>query len=85
MAFDICALMEYRGLSLQQASEEVIFGKIDPMGGSGGGVIAVDKRGNISLVFNTGLMHRGWAKSDGEFGVGVLKGEEKVQYKNEAK
>ena len=85
VAFDVCALMEYRGLSLQQASEEVIFGKIDPMGGSGGGVIAVDKRGNISLVFNTGLMHRGWAKSNGEFGVGVLKGEEKVQYKNEAK
>jgi isoaspartyl peptidase/L-asparaginase-like protein (Ntn-hydrolase superfamily) len=47
------------------------------MGGSGGGIIAVDKNGNISFVFNTGLMHRAWSKSNGEYGVGVLKGEEK--------
>lgn len=78
VAYDICALMEYKGISLQSACEEVIFNKIDPMGGSGGGVIAVDKAGNISMVFNTGLMHRAWAKSTGEYGVGVLKGEEKT-------
>jgi beta-aspartyl-peptidase (threonine type) len=77
VAFDICALMEYKGMSLEAAANEVIFKKIDPMGGSGGGIIAVDKKGNISFVFNTGLMHRAWSKSDGEYGVGVLKGEEK--------
>lgn len=77
VAFDICALMEYKGMSLEAAANEVIFNKIDPMGGSGGGIIAVDKKGNISFVFNTGLMHRAWSKSDGEYGVGVLKGEEK--------
>jgi beta-aspartyl-peptidase (threonine type) len=70
--------MEYKNLSLQDASEEVILNKIDPMGGSGGGIIAVDKSGNISMVFNTDLMHRAWAKSNGEYGVGVLKGEEKT-------
>lgn len=78
VAFDISALMEYKGFSLERASNEVIFNKIDPMGGSGGGIIAVDKDGNISMVFNTGLMHRAWAKSTGEYGVGILKGEEKV-------
>lgn len=78
VAFDICALMEYKGLSLQKAADEVIFNKIDPMGGSGGGIIAVDKDGNITFSFNTGLMHRAWSKSDGEYGVGVLKGEEKT-------
>lgn len=78
VAFDICALMEYKGMPLQSACEEVIFNKIDPMGGSGGGVIAVDKLGNISMVFNTGLMHRAWAKSTGEYGVGILKGQEKT-------
>lgn len=78
VAFDICALMEYKGMSLQSASEEVIFNKIDPMGGGGGGIIAVDKAGNISMVFNTELMHRAWAKSDGECGVGLAKGEEKT-------
>lgn len=77
VAFDISALMEYKALSLQDASQEVIFNKIDPMGGSGGGVIAVDRAGNISMVFNTDLMHRAWAKSTGEYGVGILKGEEK--------
>lgn len=77
VAYDICALMEYRGISLQDASEEVIFKKIDPMGGSGGGIIAVDKNGEISMVFNTGMMHRAWASSNGEYGVGVLKNEER--------
>ncbi len=82
VAYDISALMEYKGMSLQEASEEVIFNKIDPMGGGGGGIIAVDKLGNISMVFNTDLMHRAWAKSDGEYGVGLAKGEEKTFNKN---
>ncbi|MFA5850169.1 MAG: isoaspartyl peptidase/L-asparaginase [Bacteroidales bacterium] len=73
VAYDISALMEYKGLSLEQAAREVIFNKISPMGGSGGGVIAVDKFGNISMVFNTQMMHRAWAKASGDHGVGVLK------------
>ena len=75
VAYDISALMEYKGLSVEEAAREVIFNKISPMGGSGGGVICVDKNGNISLVFNTSLMHRAWANSDGEQGVAVLKTE----------
>ncbi|MEZ7873582.1 MAG: isoaspartyl peptidase/L-asparaginase [Bacteroidales bacterium] len=77
VAYDISALIEYKSLSLKEASEEVIFNKIGPMGGSGGGIIAVDKSGNIVMTFNTGLMHRAWATSAGDSGVGVLKGEEK--------
>lgn len=77
VAYDISALMEYKGISLKEAAEEVIFKKIDPMGGSGGGIIAVDKNGNISMTFNTGLMHRAWATSEGTAGVGVLKGEDR--------
>ena len=82
VAYDISALMEYKGMSLQEASEEVIFNKISPMGGGGGGIIAVDKQGNISMVFNTDLMHRAWAKSDGEYGVGLAKGEQKTFNRN---
>lgn len=82
VAYDISALMEYKGMSLQEASEEVIFNKISPMGGGGGGIIAVDKQGNISMVFNTDLMHRAWAKSDGGYGVGLAKGEEKTFNRN---
>lgn len=78
VAFDICALMEYKGLSLEDAAKEVIFNKITPMGGSGGGVICVDKRGNIAMVFNTGMMHRSWATSNGEVGVAILKEDNKI-------
>ncbi|MEN6445962.1 MAG: isoaspartyl peptidase/L-asparaginase [Candidatus Cloacimonas sp.] len=81
VAFDISALIDYKGYTLEEAANEVIFNKIDPMGGSGGGIIAVDKYGNISIVFNTGLMNRAWAISSGEYGVGILKEEEKF-YKN---
>ncbi len=77
VAFDICALMEYKGMSLEDAANEVIFNKITPMGGSGGGVICVDKKGNIAMVFNTGMMHRSWAKSNGERGVGILRDDSK--------
>jgi beta-aspartyl-peptidase (threonine type) len=69
VAYDISALIEYKGYSLDEAANDVIFNKIDPMGGSGGGVIAVDNCGNISMVFNTGLMHRAWSHSGGEYGV----------------
>jgi beta-aspartyl-peptidase (threonine type) len=77
VAFDISALMEYKGLSLIDAANEVIFKKIDPMGGSGGGIIAVDSNANIAMVFNTGMMHRAWATFKGDAGIGVLKGQEK--------
>ena len=72
VAFQVSALMEYKGLSLQEAADEVIWNKIDRMEGSGGGIICVDKEGNIALVFNTQMMHRAWAKSTGELGVGVV-------------
>ena len=77
VAFDISALMDYKGYTLENAANEVIFHKISPMGGSGGGIIAVDKSGNISMVFNTETMNRAWSKSDGTFGVGVIKGDDK--------
>lgn len=77
VAFDISALMDYKGYTLENAANEVIFHKISPMRGSGGGIIAVDKSGNISMVFNTETMNRAWSKSDGTFGVGVIKGDDK--------
>jgi len=73
VAFQVSALMEYKGLSLQEAADEVIWNKIDKMEGSGGGIVCVDKQGNVALVFNTGMMHRAWAQSSGAWGVGVLK------------
>jgi beta-aspartyl-peptidase (threonine type) len=65
VAHDISALMEYKNLSLAEAARQVIHDKLEPVGGKGG-VIAVDKKGNITMEFNTSGMFRGYAKSTGE-------------------
>jgi len=69
---DISALMEYKGMSLEDAAKEVINVKLEKVNGRGG-VIAVDKAGNIALVMNTTGMFRAFAKSSGEEGVAVFK------------
>jgi len=70
IAYRISALMEFKGNSLKQAAEEVVF-NILPEGS--GGIIAVDKNGNYALVFNTPSMLRGVANSDGVFEVNIWK------------
>ncbi|NLO03934.1 MAG: isoaspartyl peptidase/L-asparaginase, partial [Bacteroidales bacterium] len=71
VAFDISALMDYKGMTVQDAAREVIFEKIDKMEGSGGGVICVDKDGNIAMEFNTGKMYRAWATASGQRGTAI--------------
>jgi beta-aspartyl-peptidase (threonine type) len=68
VAHDISALMEYGGLSLQQAAERVIYGKLKP---GDGGVIGVAHDGSIALVFNSLGMFRGAADSSGRFEVKI--------------
>ena len=58
VAHDISALMEYKNLSLKEAANEVIMKKLSALGGDGG-VIAIDKDGNIAMPFNTAGMYRG--------------------------
>lgn len=58
-AYDIAALMEYAGLSLPQAAERVVMEKIPALGGSGG-LIAIDREGNVAMPFNSEGMYRGY-------------------------
>ena len=74
VAHDISALIEYKGLSLKEASELVVNSKLVKAGGSGG-VISVDKSGNISMPFNTEGMFRGFATADGKGGIFMYKDE----------
>lgn len=74
VAHDISALMEYKGLSLRDASELVVNDKLVKAGGSGG-VICVDKSGNISMPFNSMGMFRGFATADGKEGIFIYKDE----------
>lgn len=73
VAYDVSALMEYKQLSLKEATAYVIHEKLVEAGGSGG-LIAVDKLGNVSLEFNSAGMYRGYARP-GEREVGIY-GEE---------
>ena len=61
--------MSYKGLSLKDATDQVIHQKLKSIGAEGG-LIAVDKNGNIALPFNSEGMYRGWAKP-GEREVGI--------------
>jgi len=62
---EVSALMEYRRKTLQEASIAVI-DKVAKRGGTGG-LIAIDKNGNISLPFNTSGMYRGYVDPNGKF------------------
>jgi beta-aspartyl-peptidase (threonine type) len=64
VAYDICALLQYRHLTLAQAVREVIHEKLRRSGGEGG-VIAVDRSGNIAMDFNSVGMFRGARDSRG--------------------
>jgi beta-aspartyl-peptidase (threonine type) len=63
-AHEISALMKYRGLALGEAAREVVQGRLKRIGGDGG-VIAVDRAGNVALEFNTEGMFRGARDSKG--------------------
>ena len=66
VAYDISALMKYKGYTLQQAADSVIMKKLKNQGANGG-IIAVDKDGNFTMTFNTQGMYRGYINSFGEF------------------
>jgi beta-aspartyl-peptidase (threonine type) len=68
VAHDISALVEYGGLTLQQAADRVIHQKLKP---GDGGVIGVGRDGSIALVFNSEGMYRGAADSKGRFEVKI--------------
>ena len=72
VAYDISALMEYKNLSLKDAANLVVNKKLVEAGGEGG-IIAVDKNGNIAMPFNTNMMFRAYSKSTGEKEIAVFK------------
>jgi len=65
VARDITAMMEYAGLPLQRAADSVVMKKVPALGGDGG-IIALDRQGNVSMTFNTTGMYRGYITKKGE-------------------
>ena len=72
VAYDISCLMEYKGMSLKDACEEVVMKKLVKIGGEGG-LIALDQQGNIELPFNSEGMYRAKKSSDSEMYIGIYK------------
>lgn len=64
--------IELKQMSLDTAVNEVINKKLADMGGEGG-LIAIDKEGNISMSFNTAGMTRGYIKTNGETDIKLYK------------
>jgi beta-aspartyl-peptidase (threonine type) len=69
-ARDICARVEFRGDGLKKAADEVVLDVIGKLGGDGG-VIALDKNGDIAMPFNTDGMFRAWIDRDGKVRVAI--------------
>ncbi|MBC8034383.1 MAG: isoaspartyl peptidase/L-asparaginase [Chitinophagaceae bacterium] len=63
-AYDVSALMEYKGMSLKEAMHEVVHKKLVAIKGEGG-MIGVDNQGTPCMVFNSAGMYRAFRSSDG--------------------
>ncbi len=64
-AKEISSLIEYKKLTAKEAAKEVIHNQIAKLGGLGG-IIVLDKNGNIAWDFNTKGMYRAYRKSNGD-------------------
>jgi beta-aspartyl-peptidase (threonine type) len=65
VARDICSQMEYMAQPIQRAADNVIKQKLQKLGGDGG-VIAMDRFGNMGISFNSEGMYRAYINSKGE-------------------
>jgi beta-aspartyl-peptidase (threonine type) len=72
VAYDISCLMEYKGLSLIEACDLVVYQKLVKIGGEGG-LVAIDSKGNIEMPFNSEGMYRAMRKSGGGIYLGIYK------------
>ena len=78
MAKTISDMMEFGKFSLKNASEEMVMKRLPALGKTDGeiadgGLIAVDKNGNISMPFNSAGMYRGYIDKDGKMVIQIYK------------
>lgn len=67
VAYDISAMMEYKKMSVAAAAKAAL-AKVAKMGGDGG-LIALDREGNVTMPFNTKGMYRGTVTAEGKIEV----------------
>src|SRR4051794_30825676 len=70
-AHEVSALMDHRGMKLQEAAKTAL-DTVQQLGGTGG-LIAIDKNGDIAMPFNTNGMYRGYVDPNGKFVVEIYR------------
>ena len=73
VAHDIAALVEYKGMDITSASKAVLQ-KVETLGGDGG-VIVLDRQGNVAMEFNTAGMYRAHMDAEGNQNIRIYKDE----------
>jgi beta-aspartyl-peptidase (threonine type) len=73
VASDICARLRYLHISLAQAADEVVMKELVAQHGDGG-VIALDRQGNVATPFNTNGMMNGTVRADGKIKISGVPG-----------
>jgi len=71
VAHEVSALIENKGMSVRDAAEAAL-AKVAQLGGTGG-MIAMDRSGNVAMPFNTSGMYRGLMNRDGTFQIDIYK------------
>jgi beta-aspartyl-peptidase (threonine type) len=72
IAKTISDMMEYGKMPLQKAADEMVMKQLPALGGDGG-LIAVDKNGEVAMPFCTEGMYRGYIKENGKAIIGIYK------------
>ncbi len=71
VAYDVSALMDYKGIPVQEAAQ-IVIDKVGKLGGKGG-LIAIDKEGNLAMPFNSSGMYRGTVDAAGKISVEIYR------------
>ncbi|MGE5191045.1 MAG: isoaspartyl peptidase/L-asparaginase family protein [Deltaproteobacteria bacterium] len=68
VSHDISALVEYKGLEIQKAADQVIRGKLKAVEGEGAAIV-LDPQGNFAMSYNSEGLYRGYVTSEGKITV----------------
>jgi beta-aspartyl-peptidase (threonine type) len=74
VAREVCALVEYKGMPLQAAADQVIHKELEALKGDGG-LIAITPDGQLAWSFNTPGMFRARMREGGKLEIGVYNDE----------
>ena len=71
-AYDVSCLMEYKGLTLEEAMNIVVNDKLMKIEGEGG-MVGVDSSGNAAMIFNCEGMYRGMIDNKGKKEIAIYR------------